>query len=181
MEHIEYEERVMLTLEDYTKLISIFNDSTQEKRSIHIENIYLDNDKEFIYKNKMMLRIRNIDNKEQELTLKIPQEDNSNIEINETLENHPLIDKYLEGKFDDYHAVVTLITERLEIVFDNHLLVIDKNTYAKKTDYDLEVESDSQQLSRDIIIDYCDKYHLVYNPFYETKSHRAFKEIKRSH
>ena len=83
MKHIEYEERVIISKSDYLKIIEDFSNYPQEK--LFIENIYLDNREQFIYKTKKMLRIRNTNHKKQELTLKIGQPDGSNLEINETL------------------------------------------------------------------------------------------------
>ena len=181
MEHIEYEERVLISQVDYERIVADFKDTKNTKRYIHIENIYLDTDDMFITNRKMMLRIRNINNKEQELTLKFRNKDNSTVEINETQTCHPLIDENLPISFDKCHPIVNLITERIEIEFDNYLLVIDKNEYCGKIDYNIEIESSSQALSKKIILEYCKKYHLTYDPHYITKNYRVFNELKRSH
>lgn len=178
METIEYEERVMLEEPDYQKII---NDIKRGKRpfvSLHIENIYLDNDESFIYQNKMMLRIRTINNKEQELTLKVNNPDGSAKEINETLLSHPLIDKELNNKFFKYQEIARLITERIEVKYDDYLLVIDKNIYHDIIDYDLEIEAKTQQNAVNLVKKYCNLYNLKYDPHYMNKSVRAIKRAK---
>ena len=179
MKHIEYEERVMIKESDYLKVI---DDIRMEEKPIHhfmIENIYLDNADSFIYSNKMMLRIRIIDNQEKELTLKIRNPDNSTIEINETVERHREIDKHLPGSLSDYKEIARLVTDRIEVQYKDYLFIIDKNKYHGVIDYDLEVETDNQQKAIDIIKHYCEKYNLKYDPHYHSKSHRAISLIKK--
>ena len=178
MKHIEYEERVMIKENDYLKVIE---DIKLEGKPLHrflIENIYLDNKESFIYSNKMMLRIRIINNQEKELTLKIKNPDNSTVEINETVERHHEIDKRLPGALSDYKEIARLITNRIEVQYKDYLFVIDKNTYHGVIDYDLEVETTNQQKAIDIIKQYCEKYNLQYDPHYRSKSHRAISLIK---
>ena len=175
MKHIEYEERVMISINDYLKVIDDIKREGKHFASFLIENIYLDNDNSFIYKNHMMLRIRNIDGKEEELTLKTRREDNSTLEINESRHHHKEIDKYLEGSLNDYHQIAKLITHRIEVKYKDYLLVIDKNEYHGVIDYDLEIEATSQNKALEVIKEYCEKYHLSYDKEYKTKSHRAIK------
>ena len=172
MKHIEYEERVIISKSDYLKIIEDFSNHSQEK--LFIENIYLDNREQFIYKTKKMLRIRNTNHKKQELTLKIGQPDGSNLEINETLDKHPLIDQKLNNQFGCYKEVLRLVTHRIEIQMDDYLLVIDKNEYNNITDYNIEIEAKSQQKAQEIIKNYCKKYNLIYKENCPTKSQRAF-------
>lgn len=179
MEIIEYEERVLIKEADYKKVINDIKNEGRCFRAFHIENIYLDNKEEFIYKNRMMLRIRIIDNKEQELTLKIKNPDGSNREINETLNKHPIIDKELDNRFNEYQEIAKLVTERIEVPYDDYLLVIDKNMYHGVIDYDIEIEAKSQQKALELIKKYCKSYNLAYDPKYPTKSHRAISLAKK--
>ena len=173
MKNIEYEERVMLKKSDYEKVIEDIKKEGKALRHLNIENIYLDNQEQFIYKTRKMLRIRTTDGTDKELTLKIKNPDNSNIEINETLDNHPLIDKELNNKFSEYKEVARLLTERYEVEYPNYLLVIDKNEYHGIVDYDLEIEAKNQPKAKEIIEFYCKKYYLLFDSHYKTKSHRA--------
>ena len=178
MEHIEYEERVMIKESDYKKVIDDLITQGYDIKPFTIENIYLDNDSHFIENNGMMLRIRNTLEK-QELTLKIRNEDNSNVEINETLSNHPIIDEALQYKFKEFKEVVRLVTQRIELKIDDYLLVIDKNQYCNITDYDVEVEASSQEKAKKILLEYCEKYNWKYKSDYLVKSARAFKANKK--
>ena len=173
MKNIEYEERVMLKKSDYEKVIEDIKKEGKALRHLNIENIYLDNQEQFIYKTRKMLRIRTTNGTDKELTLKIKNPDNSNIEINETLDNHPLIDKELNNKFSEYKEVARLLTERYEAKYPDYLLVIDKNEYHGITDYDLEIEAKNQPKAKEIIEFYCKKYNLLFDSHYKTKSHRA--------
>ena len=180
MEHIEYEERVMISKGDYNKVIDHIKKEKLSYKESFILNVYLDNASGFIYKNKMMIRIRTTNGKDTELTLKIKNKDGSNREINETLNKHPLIDKELEGNFNEYHEVAKLITERIEIEKEDYLFVLDKNIYHGKIDYDIEIEANSQQKAYEILKMYCDKYNLKYKENYKTKSHRAITQAMRN-
>ena len=71
MEHIEYEERVMIKENDYKKVIDDLANNGFNLECFTIENIYFDNDEFFIDKNGMMLRIRNTSTGIHELTLKV--------------------------------------------------------------------------------------------------------------
>ena len=179
MKVIEYEERVLISKSDYEKVIEDMKLSNKRLSYLSIENIYLDNEEKMIRNNGWMLRVRTTNNKDKELTLKYRNPDNSTVEINETLESHPEIEKILGNSLEKFHEMTRLKTERIEIQFDDYLFVIDKNSYSGIIDYDLEIESDEQAKSRRIIDIYCKKYGLLYDPLYKTKSQRAFEELDR--
>ena len=173
MRNIECEERVMLTFEQYQTLIGVYMMKDPSFEYSEIENIYLDDENLSIKKNHKMLRIRHINGKE-ELTLKI-KGDNGDIEINETLENHPEIDKALNRKFNEYRPITKLRTKRLEAKMDGYLVVIDMNEYCGIIDYDLEIEAPTIEKAREEIMAICKKYHLKYDENYKSKSSRAIK------
>ena len=179
MKVIEYEERVLISKSDYEKVIEDMKLSGMKMSHLNIENIYLDNDKKLIRNNRWMLRIRTTNNKDKELTLKYRNPDNSTVEINETLEKHPEIEKILNNKLDNFHEITRLNTDRIEVQFDDYLLVIDKNSYSGIVDYDLEVESGNQVKSKKIIEFYCEKYGFLYDSQYKVKSHRAFEALDK--
>lgn len=177
MKVIEYEERVLISKSDYEKVIEDMKLSNKRLSYLSIENIYLDNEEKMIRNNGWMLRVRTTNNKDKELTLKYRNSDNSTVEINETLEEHPEIEKTLNYKLEDFQEITRLKTERIEIQFDDYLLVIDKNKYSGIIDYDLEIESDEQTKSKKILEIYCEKYGLLYDSLYKTKSQRAFEQL----
>ena len=178
MEHIEYEERVMIKESDYKKVIDDLMHNGYPCDAFTIENIYFDNDDFFITKNDMMLRIRNTSTGIHELTLKVRQNEGV-LEINETLESHPQIDAALNNKFFELKEIIKLVTKRIEIPIDDYLLVIDKNEYLETIDFDIEVEAETQQRAKEVMMKYCDKYKLKYDPNYKVKSARAFERFKK--
>ena len=178
MEHIEYEERVMIKESDYKKVIDDLANNGFNLECFTIENIYFDNDEFFIDKNGMMLRIRNTSTGIHELTLKVRQKEGV-LEINETLENHPQIDEALNYKFKEFKEIIKLVTKRIEIPISDYLLVIDKNEYLDIVDYDIEVEANSQARAKEVMLKLCEKYKLRYDPNYQVKSARAFARYKK--
>ncbi|MBO4856297.1 MAG: CYTH domain-containing protein [Bacilli bacterium] len=178
MEHIEYEERVMINENDYKKVIDDLLENGFNCDCFTIENIYFDNDEFFIDKNGMMLRIRNTSTGIHELTLKVRQKEGV-LEINETLENHPQIDAALNNKFKEFKEIIKLVTKRIEISIDDYLLVIDKNEYLDVIDYDIEIEANTQQRAKEVMFKLCDKYKLRYDENYKVKSARAFERFKK--
>ena len=178
MEHIEYEERVMISENDYKKVIDDLTNSGYKLEPFTIENIYFDNKDFYIDRNGMMLRIRNTSTGIHELTLKIRQPEGV-LEINETVENHPQIDKCLDNKFNEFKPIITLKTNRIEIPIENYLLVIDKNEYLDVTDYDIEIEAKTQQRAKEAMLELCKKYKLQYDTNYKVKSARAFERLKK--
>ena len=178
MEHIEYEERVMISENDYKKVIDDLIRNGYKCEGFTIENIYFDNDEYFITKNGMMLRIRNSSTGIHELTLKVRQVEGV-LEINETLDKHPQIDAALDNKFKEFKQIIKLVTQRIEIPIDDYLLVIDKNEYLDVTDYDIEVEANSQQRAKEVMMSYVNKYGLHYDENYQVKSARAFARYKK--
>lgn len=173
MKNIEYEERVMINKNDYERVISDVKRSKKEYRLLRITNTYLDNDEKAMRTNKQVLRIRKTNFNNEELTFKYRNNDGSNTEINESLKSHPQIDAALDNKFKDFHPIAKLKTKRMEVQYDNYLLVIDKNSYHGVVDYNLEIEAENQEEAEKIIKFYCEKYGFEYKRDYEVKSKRA--------
>ena len=178
MEHIEYEERVMIKESDYKKVIDDLICNGYNCDCFTIENIYFDNDEYFIDKNGMMLRIRNTSTGIHELTLKVRQKEGV-LEINETLEKHPQIDAALNNKFYEFKEIIKLVTKRIEIPIEDYLLVIDKNEYLDVIDFDIEVEAETQARAKEVMLKLCEKYNLRYDENYQVKSARAFARYKK--
>ena len=179
MENIECEERVLLTFAQYHLILKHYVSLyPNHYRYFKNTNIYLDDQNHTVLNSSSMLRIRRIDNKKEELTLKIKQE-NGDLEINETLENHPTIDKYLSVPFSSLKPITTLKTTRVEIDIDDYMVVIDMNTYNGIIDFDLEIEAKTQERAKEIILSICEKYKIEYKNAYPSKSRRAFASIKK--
>lgn len=172
MRSLECEKRAMLTFNQYQHLLADFMPKDPHFSVLEIENTYLE-DKDFsLRKNHSILRIRKTNGKNEELTLKIKGE-KGDVEINETLQNHPEIDKELNFQFDKYHPVASLKTNRVEVHIDDYLVVIDQNIYNGIIDYDVEVEANSIEKAEQVIKEICDKYHIEYKKDYPSKTFRA--------
>ena len=191
-ENIENEERVMINVDQYNLLKSDYI-SLPNATQYSLINYYFDDKNLSLKKSHRTLRIRSINDNEYELTLKI-KGDNGDKEINIPLSknevidiinskslDNPIINKELNDiKHNEIIYITSLKTDRIEVKYNTHLLVIDKNEYSDVIDYDIEVESNNKKEALRFIIEYCDKYHLTYSSHYIGKSHRAINQaLKR--
>ena len=149
----------------------------------------------FLRKNHITLRIRTINDVKCELTAKIKGE-NGDQEINDDLSFKEMDVLIKEGIFPEgnvkkyllslsyplssYKQIVTLYNRRLEIKYDDHLLVIDKNIYNDITDYNLEVEVEKDiSVAKEKLAYYIQKFHLtLFKQKYVGKAHRAIMSTK---
>lgn len=177
MRSLECEKRAMLTFDQYKRLVADYIGKYVDYKIIDIENIYFEDDNFSLKANHSILRKRIIDGNKEELTLKI-KGDKGDIEINETMESHPEIDKELNYKFNNYHPLTSLKTKRIEIEIDDYLLVIDQNFYNGIIDYDVEVEAPTIEKAEKVILDICDKYGVIYKKDYPSKTFRAIASMK---
>ena len=182
--NIEIEKRVMLTKEQYDSLFHYA--SKYEYQKLDLINHYFDDENLALRNAHYMLRIRNINAKDYELTLKIKGE-NGDLEINEPInkkEVKSLIDKcelkdgeiknqILKVTSKDIRYITSLETERIEIKFDNYLFVLDKNKYSDITDYNLEIEASDIDVANEVIKKYCTEFNVQYSREYKSKSRRA--------
>ncbi len=172
----EYETRIMLTENEYFEIVSYYLKQYPNKQFLRNTNIYLDKKDLFLRHKHITLRVRTINDVNCELTLKIKGL-NGDQEINDSLSskeanlliNHGVFPKgnvknyllTLACPLSEYQAITTLYNRRLEIEFDDHLLVIDKNTYGDITDYNLEIESENDiNVAKKYLKLYIDKFNL---------------------
>lgn len=157
-------------------------------------NYYFDTNDLLLRKRHITLRIRTINNTKAELTLKIKGE-NGDEEINDDItfkEMDTLINDKVFPNGDvknflltfpnplsTYENILVLYNRRLEIKFDNHLLVIDKNNYNDITDYNLEIEvKEDINLAKKVLSEYIEKFHLsLANQKYIGKANRAIDSV----
>ena len=186
----EFESRLMITESEYFEIVSHFMRLHPEKHFIKNVNIYYDTDEIYLKKHHHTLRMRIINDVKCELTIKISHKDGDD-EINDLLTKKEVDDLIKEGKFpdgevknyllslpyhlDEYKEITTLTNIRLEIENDDHLLVIDKNTYGDIVDYNLEIEAHD---SIDTAVMHMKEYMVQFNipvptQKYVGKSHRA--------
>ena len=186
----EYESRIMLTESEYFDVVSHFMKLHPNKQFLKIINTYFDTDDLFIKSHHMTLRVRITNNIKCELTLKIKHPDGDD-EITDVLTKKEMDTLLNEGIFpegdvknqlkllpyslDNYKQIVTLTNIRLEIEEEDHLLVIDKNSYLDIIDYNLEVEAkDSIETAIKRMKEYIEAFNLANRgQKYVGKSHRA--------
>ncbi len=187
---MEYEKRLMLSERQYLDIISFYLRRNARYPFIHQINHYFDTPDLLLKNNHMVLRIRTILHKRNELTLKIKQEQGDK-EVSQTLgmtDYKNLMDNSIipEGEvktalyetglsIHNIAYITSLKTMRLEIKEDDYLIVIDKNEYGSIIDYNLEIESTSKPRAEQVILKMCDIFHLEYKKGYKSKSSRAFE------
>lgn len=185
----EYEARAMLSLDEYNSLVSFYN--VRRNHPILTTNInkYFDTDDLYLVHHHMVLRIREVVNQKLEMTLKIKGEEgdieltNDNLRANKAL-NPAYFDENISKALSDrgvdvssIRYVAELKTERIEIIRKNYLIVIDKNFYNDKIDYNIEVESDSKKNAKKYLKKILDKFSIEYKKDYASKSRRAILKL----
>ena len=186
----EFESRIMLTDNEYFEIVSHFMRLHPNKQFLKITNIYLDTEDLYLRKNHVTFRIRITNDIKCELTIKIKGQ-NGDDEINDSLNIKELemIQKehlYPDGNvknyllslpysLNTYKEIASLYNVRLEIEEEDHLLVIDKNTYNGITDYNLEIEAkDSIESAKKWLNHYIEQFNLANRgQKYVGKAHRA--------
>ena len=190
--NMEYEARVMINEEQYINIRKHYLNSKYPKEEIINENFYFDTEDLKLTSSHKVLRMRKINNSKYELTLKIKGE-KGDIEINhkltdnekdDLLENSiisypPILDKLKESNIDpsSIRYITNLKTERLEVRLEYCLLVIDKNYYRNKIDFNLEVESSAKSLAKSQLEEIIKPFGLKIKKDYINKAKRAIYNL----
>ena len=190
--NIEYEARVMITENQYSSVLDYYLNSGKQTHKLVNLNYYYDDDKLTISNNHHVLRLREIDDTNHELTLKIKGE-NGDMEISRSLTSKELNELLNQANISDIEIidhlkemgvdlanlklVAKLKTERVEIQEEDYLLVIDKNYYNDKIDYNLEVESTSKNLAIERLKQVISQFGIEYKKDYISKSRRAIYNL----
>ena len=156
--NLEYEARVMINQNQYSQIKKSY--ANMERKEFTNTNHYFDYEDLYLTNHGIVLRIRNIDDKKYELTLKIKGE-TGDLEVNHPLTSNEannilktaiiptsnVLDELSKRNIDltKLKLIVSLKTERIEIEYPDYLLVIDKNYYRNKVDFNIEVESTSKK------------------------------------
>ncbi len=187
--NIEYEARAMISESQYH---AILRDLPVNVNKTTNTNNYFDYEDLFLTNHHMVLRTRNINENKYELTLKIKGKDGDiehnllldykdYVSINENIliPNSEIKDKLLENNIElkRLKKITTLVTERIEFKLDKALIVIDKNSYNNKIDYNVEVESDSKESAIKYLDQYFAKYGVKHKKGYIFKSRRAIFKL----
>ncbi len=189
----EYEARVMVNESQYEHILSRYSKSSKPKEYIKNVNVYFDYDDLYLTTHHIVLRTRNISESEYELTLKIKGE-KSDLELNHiltkdeyenmkkkvTIPNSPILEKLNELNVDISRLIMIteLRTDRLEVQYKKHLLVIDKNYYGDTVDYNVEVESYSKKAAKRYLMQHVSPFGVEYKNGYIPKSRRAINYFK---
>lgn len=190
--NMEYEARVMITENQYSLVKDFYLKTNLECHQLVNINYYYDDDKLTITNNSHVLRLRAIDDSKYELTLKIKGE-NGDVEINKPLTSFEIRDiqnqinvsdediikqlKSINVDLANLKLIAKLKTERIEVVLINSLLVIDKNYYNDKIDFNLEVESISKSDAVALLKEICEQFDIEYKKDYISKSRRAIYNL----
>ena len=193
--NIEKESRIMLTHEEYILICADILKRKPHARFFTQTNYYFDEDY-YLTDHHMMLRVRTIDKKNHEITLKIKGEDGDK-ENNQTISARSTNILMKKGVFphgEVYDAltsvhvlpknlklVTSLYTRRLQANFDGYILAVDLNRYGGIEDFNLEIESNiSLEHAKEILKQYCEQYQLNYQEDYIVKSARAINLVRHS-
>ena len=190
---IEKESRAMLTKEQYEKVCSYFLSSKLPYKRINNYNYYIDTPDFKLISSHNMLRVRQINDDQFELTFKI-KGNNGDIEITENLNkqdaieiihNNLLISGNIANELKKYNINITelktickLYTYRLSFQDGPSKIEIDYNEYNNIIDYNIEIESEiSLQFSYDLLEKYSKLFGFEISKNYKVKSYRALTSI----
>jgi len=190
--NIEIEAKVLITKEQYLHVI----DSLQLDKYLKYKqtNYYIDTPNSDIKKNGFALRVRE-KNESFELTLKTPLsegllEKNENISwrvFEELHENNVFpnggIKKFLAIlgiNCDELRIVTSLTTDRIKFEYKGASIAVDKSTYSKQVDYELEAESTSVSNAQEALtklLEECGITSFEFNSV--SKQARALNALKK--
>ncbi|HHT66979.1 MAG TPA: CYTH domain-containing protein [Erysipelotrichaceae bacterium] len=187
----EFEERIMIDENQYREIVNFYSEKNPHLNFIKNQNFYFDNEKCYLTNHHITLRARIVDEIECEFTCKI-KEEKGDREISDTLnaekkqllpDKNILPDGHVKNFLDTldqditgYKKIASLTTIRLEINENDHLFVVDKNSYGQSIDYNIEVESSSVFKAQKYLKKYCKQFKIEINKNqYIGKARRAIK------
>lgn len=189
-QEIEIEFKNLLTKEEYLHLLKHFQISSEMiKRQT---NVYFDTPSEHLKNLAAGLRIRQKENKTV-CTLKVKSSENVHIETTEEIKDEH-VQKMIDGKdfcaplvrqrLNEYHVpidqlqiVARITTDRVEVPYKDGTLVFDHSYYLKCEDYEVEYETNNEQLGEQIFHDFL-KTHNIEKKFADKKIARYMKALK---
>ncbi len=190
MQENEIEKRSLVDEDKYVSICAFLLRSHSHEAFKEITNIYLDDNEKTLEKNNLTLRIR-IDEKTISLTLKEVLNDNQSIEHTQeitqdeidmlnktyTLPEGEVLDYLKEKELDNllFINVGEIKTRRLEIPSEEGdiKIVLDKNEYNEKIDYDIEVEAPTLEVAEKALRYFSQKFHFKISKNYISKHDRV--------
>ena len=186
--NMENECKVLLNSEDYNKLFDYFH--LEKINPIKQVNYYFDTINFKLAHNKYNLRVRHVlDQDKFTLTVKIPQKDGSNLEINEEItfelfknliQNNILPNGFIKEKIDEFNdetiiLFASLLTTRYEFEYKSGLLALDYNEYNGKYDYELEFEGLDMEHAKYVVNNLLDGLNIEFEFSKISKRKRAIE------
>lgn len=184
---IEIEAKVLISAEDYKKLVRLFPYSPRYIQT----NYYIDTPDRVMAKEGFALRIRQKEGT-YELTLKTPLstgllEKNCTIskDIFEEFAKHGVFPKggtenflkMLDIPVEQLRILTSLTTERMDVEYQGGLLSIDRNSYSGITDYEVELEYNNMQGAEKILETLLKEHDIPCKFTSATKVHRAMAAL----
>lgn len=193
-QEVEIEFKNLLTEEEYLKLKHVY--FKKSDRPLIQNNYYFDTSEYTLKDHKCALRIRT-KNTIAEMTLKTPfkghhTETTIDLDINEAQkiireESFILPDEMISVLNDEgisIHPKVSVIaqlrTDRLEVESAHTIIVLDRSTYSGHIDYELEIESDSESIGKDLFTKILNEQGIPVRPT-SNKIARAFNAKAQKH
>ena len=190
--NIEIESKVLLSKEDFDKLLDVLH-ADKYKRVKQI-NHYIDTDHQSLRRLGCALRIREKD--DFVLTLKTPLsegllEKSQNISWRQ-YEKLAKDNVFPEGdiklfleilgiKISELKIITSLTTDRIEMPYKEGLLSLDRNVYSGYTDYEIEMEQTSIHYAEECLKEICESADIpcVFNTnSKQARAMNALKEVK---
>jgi uncharacterized protein YjbK len=187
---IEIEAKALVTEKDYKKLASAYE---KDYPAYVQKNYYIDNKDGLLRKEGIALRIRT-KGPSIEMTLKTPLSEGL-LEKNEQLTKETFNSFRKDGVFPDndlkrfltmldidtgtLYIKASLTTTRIDVPYEGGKLSIDKNEYAGKTDYEIELEYNNEADAERLLRELLEKRHIPFTLNKKTKVARALEEADR--
>jgi len=150
----EYEYKLLLNKDDYSNILTDLIERYNKYDEILHINYYFDTKDNLFHRNDITFRVRQ---KEETLYLEIKtpvkKENNLSIknEISKRISSFKEISKEIKNielpfqSYCDITLLGTLVTERIKFIVNDKISIeMDKSFYLGKTDYEIEIEFDSE-------------------------------------
>lgn len=192
-QEIEIEYKNILTPEEYKKMLNYYS-KRENITSWEQSNYYFDTPDLQLKKANSALRIRTIENKEAEITLKTPYgdhllENTINLDYNKSREmvNAGQIDlpDSIEGIFKkmnidphllEYQASMTTLRNEWQGL--NSTIILDQSSYISTRDYELEVEAHTDETAQEVFNQILEQFSIEKRET-PNKIARAFQYIQK--
>jgi uncharacterized protein YjbK len=189
--NIEIEAKVLINEKAYKIVKEHFKNQIQKE---YIQtNYYIDNDNLELRAHGASLRIRELE-EEYELTLKTPIAEGL-LEKTESISKEQYEAMQQKNEFpktkiqsflvmlgytvESFKILACLTTDRTDVKLNEYVFSVDKNTYGKKIDYELEREANNALQAQNDIESICKECGIDFVANKVSKQARALNELKK--